>query len=99
VVHETAEGTFCGVIDFGDPCGGRPGHMTSPPCGSCCRKAPPTAFMRTYRPTLDTATMRRAAAGRWHVPSATPASTVAGGKPTWGPPAHAALQRLIATIR
>jgi len=100
----TAEGTFCGVIDFGDLCAGDPAYDLA----AAWLLLPHDTidhFYAAYRPTPDAATMRRARgcamtralsgiligdAGVHGLP---------GGKPTWGPPAHAALRRLIATTR
>ena len=113
----TADGTFCGVIDFGSLCVGDPAWDLAAawillPTGAVER------FYRAYRPAAhtahtaigaddshraDAATRRRARglavikalvcvligdAGEHGRP---------GGKPTWGPPGHAALQRLTAT--
>jgi aminoglycoside phosphotransferase (APT) family kinase protein len=100
----TADGTFCGVIDFGDMCAGDPACDLAAawillPDGADGR------FHEAYRPTPDAATLRRARgcailravagiligdAGDHGRP---------GGKPTWGPPARAALRRLTATAR
>jgi hypothetical protein len=60
-------------------------------------------FHTAYRPTPDAATLRRARG--WAVLRAFAGIFIGraglhnrpGGKPTWGPPAQAALQRLIAT--
>ena len=98
----TADGTFCGVIDFGDLCTGDP---------ACDLAAswillPEDAagrFHDTYRPALDAATLRRA---RGHAAGRAITGILIGdagdhgrpgGKPTWGPPARAALRRLTAT--
>jgi hypothetical protein len=59
-------------------------------------------FHAAYRSTLDAATLRRARG--WAVWRALGCLFVGndpgpGGKPTWGPPANASLQRLIATMR
>jgi aminoglycoside phosphotransferase (APT) family kinase protein len=113
----TADGTYCGVIDFGALCVGDPAWDLAAgwillPTGAVDR------FYRAYRPAAngahgatgadsshgaDAATQRRARglavikalvciligdAGDHGRP---------GGKPTWGPPGHAALQRLTAT--
>jgi aminoglycoside phosphotransferase (APT) family kinase protein len=55
----TADGTFCGVIDFGDMCAGDPAcDLAAPwillPDGAADR------FRGAYRPALDAATLRRA---------------------------------------
>jgi hypothetical protein len=62
-------------------------------------------FHAAYQPTPDAATLRRARG--WAVGRALSGVLIGeagvrgrrGGKPTWGPPAHAALRRLIATAR
>ncbi|HYN95212.1 MAG TPA: aminoglycoside phosphotransferase family protein [Pilimelia sp.] len=100
----TADGTFCGVIDFGDLSAGDPAYDLAAgwlllPDDTIDR------FYAAYQPTPDTATMRRARG--WAMARALGGILIGdagvhgrpGGKPTWGPPAHAALQRLIATIR
>lgn len=100
----TADGTFCGVIDFGDLCAGDPAcDLAAPwillPDGTIGR------FHGTYQPTPDPATLRRARG--WAVLRALSGVLIGhagvhgrpGGKPTWGPPAHVALRRLIATAR
>jgi aminoglycoside phosphotransferase (APT) family kinase protein len=100
----TADGSFCGVIDFGDLCAGDPACDLAAawillPDGATDR------FHAAYQPTPDTATLRRARG--WALGRALACILIGdagvhgrpGGKPTWGPPAHAALQRLIATIR
>jgi aminoglycoside phosphotransferase (APT) family kinase protein len=98
----TADGTFCGVIDFGDLFAGDPAWDLAAawillPDGVAER------FFDAYRPTPDAATLRRARgcavlkalvciligeAGVHGRP---------GGKASWGPPGHAALRRLTAT--
>ncbi|MFF9817529.1 aminoglycoside phosphotransferase family protein [Streptomyces sp. NPDC014006] len=98
----TADGTFCGVIDFGDLCAGDPACDLAAawillPDGAVdlCYDA--------YRPAPDTATLRRARG--WAVMRALGGVLIGeagvrgrpGGKPTWGPPAQAALRRLTAT--
>jgi aminoglycoside phosphotransferase (APT) family kinase protein len=97
----TADGRFCGVIDFGDLCTGDPacdlaaGWILLP--GSAIGR-----FQQACRPAPDTATWRRARG--WAVLRALGGILIGdagvhgrpGGKPTWGPPAHAALERLTA---
>ncbi|MGP3959360.1 aminoglycoside phosphotransferase family protein [Nonomuraea sp. 3N208] len=98
----TADGTICGVIDFGDLCAGDPAGdlaaaWTLVPDGAADR------FHAAYQPTPDAATLRRARG--WAVGRALAGILIGdagvrgrpGGKATWGPPAHAALRRLIAT--
>ncbi|MEU2630806.1 aminoglycoside phosphotransferase family protein [Kitasatospora sp. NPDC007106] len=98
----TADGTLCGVIDFGDLCAGDPAcDLASAwillPDGALDR------FHRAHRPTPDAATLRRARG--WALLRAFGCLLIGeaglrgrpGGKPTWGPPAHAALRRLLAT--
>ncbi|WP_017591577.1 aminoglycoside phosphotransferase family protein [Nocardiopsis potens] len=98
----TSDGAFCGVIDFGDLFAGDPAFdlaaaWTLLPDGAIDR------FHRAYRPAPDAAALRRARG--WAVLRALGALHVAdagvhgrpGGKPTWGPPARAALRRLTAT--
>ncbi|MFC6019950.1 aminoglycoside phosphotransferase family protein [Plantactinospora solaniradicis] len=97
----TADGSFCGVIDFGALCAGDPACDLAAawillPDGAIDR------FHAAYRPTLDTATLRRARGwALWRALGCIFIGNDAGpgGKPTWGPPANAALRRLIATIR
>lgn len=97
----TADGTYCGVIDFGDMCAGDPAcdlaaAWTLLPDGAAAR------FHAAYRPAADAATLRRARGCA--VLRALAGILIAdagvhgrpGGKPTWGPPAHAALRRLTA---
>lgn len=98
----TADGTFCGVIDFGDLCAGDPATDLAAfwallPDGAADR------FHRAYQPTADAATLRRARG--WAVLRALAGVLIGdagvhgrpGGKPTWGPPARAALRRLTAS--
>ncbi|KPI30538.1 aminoglycoside phosphotransferase [Actinobacteria bacterium OK074] len=95
----TADGTFCGVVDFGDLCAGDPAcDLAAPwillPDGAVDR------CYAAYRPTADAATLRRARG--WAVLRALAGIHIGdagdqgrpGGKSTWGPPAHAALRRL-----
>jgi len=98
----TEGGTFCGVVDFGDLYAGDPaGDLAAVwlllPDGAADR------CYEHYRPSPDAATLRRARG--WAVLRALACLLIGdagargrpGGKPTWGPPAHAALQRLVAT--
>jgi aminoglycoside phosphotransferase (APT) family kinase protein len=100
----TADGTFCGIVDFGDLCAGDPAcDLAAPwtllPDGAAGR------FHAAYRPTVDAATLRRARG--WAVLRALGGILIGdagvhgrpGGKPTWGPPAQAALRRLVAPAR
>ncbi|MEV0597882.1 phosphotransferase [Streptomyces sp. NPDC050315] len=100
----TADGTFCGVIDFGDLCAGDPACDLAAawlllPDGAVDR------FHAAYRPVPNPATLRRARG--WAVLKAFACIFIGeagvhgrpGGKRTWGPPAHAALRRLIETAR
>ena len=113
----TADGTFCGVIDFGDAARRRPGAGTSRPAGSCC----PTGAVDRFYAVLPARRARRdrrserTRTERMPRPGGVPAAWAVikalvciligdagdhgrpGGKPTWGPPGHAALQRLTAT--
>jgi aminoglycoside phosphotransferase (APT) family kinase protein len=100
----TAEGTFCGVIDFGDLCAGDPACDLA----AAWVLLPDDAtdrFHDAYQPTPDPATLRRARG--WAVLQALSGILIGeagihgrpGGKPTWGPPAHTALRRLTATAR
>ncbi|MEV0203261.1 aminoglycoside phosphotransferase family protein [Nonomuraea sp. NPDC050691] len=98
----SADGAICGVIDFGDLCAGDPACDLAAawillPDGAADR------FHAAYRPAPDAATLRRARG--WAVGHALSGILIGeagvrgrrGGKATWGPPAHAALRRLIAT--
>ncbi|MEU6742187.1 phosphotransferase [Streptosporangium sandarakinum] len=98
----TADGALCGVVDFGalfagDPAVDLAAAWTLLPDGAADR------CHAAYRPAPDAATLRRARG--WAVIRALVGLHVGdagihgrpGGKATWGPPAHAALRRLIAT--
>ncbi|MER7279171.1 aminoglycoside phosphotransferase family protein [Dactylosporangium sp. NPDC000244] len=100
----TGDGTLCGVIDFGDLCAGDPAYDLAAawlllPDDTVER------FYAAYRPAADPATQRRArgcAMARAVIGMLIGDAGVhgePGGKATWGPPARAALRRLIATAR
>lgn len=95
----TTNGTFSGVIDFGDLFAGDPAYDLAAawillPDGAADR------FHAAYRPAPDAATLRRARG--WAVLRAFACLHIGhagdhglpGGKPSWGPPAHASLRRL-----
>jgi len=98
----TSGGNFCGVVDFSDMCAGDPafdlaaGWLLLP--GGVINR-----FYQGYSPAADAATLRRARG--WALWKALACLLVGdngthgrpGGKATWGPPAAAALQRLIET--
>ncbi len=91
------------MIDFGDLFAGDPAFDLAAawillPDGAV------GLFHETYRPTPDAATLRRArghavmrALALLHIGDAGVHGRP-GGKPTWGPPALAALQRLTASV-
>ncbi|MER8185198.1 aminoglycoside phosphotransferase family protein [Kitasatospora sp. NPDC094015] len=100
----TADGTFCGVIDFGDLCAGDPAYDLAAawlllPDGAADR------FLAAYRPAPDAATVRRArgcavlkALACIHIGEAGVQGRP-GGKADWGPPGQATLRRLVAEAR
>ncbi|MEO3795517.1 aminoglycoside phosphotransferase family protein [Nonomuraea sp. B10E15] len=98
----TADGTICGVIDFGDLCAGDPACDLAA-AWSLLPDGATDRFHAAYGPALDSATLRRARG--WAAGKALAGILIGeagvqgrpGGKPTWGPPAHAALRRLTAT--
>jgi aminoglycoside phosphotransferase (APT) family kinase protein len=97
----TADGTFCGVVDFGDLCAGDPAFDLAAGWILLPDREAIDRFRSAYRPVIDDATWRRArgwavwrAQGSLLVASAGPP----GGKPSWGPPALASLQRLTASV-
>ena len=102
----TADGALSGVVDFGDLCAGDPAYDLAGawrllPAGTA------EAFYATYRGAdgrpADDATRRRARG--WAVATALGGLLIGhagdegrpGGKSTWGPPARATLERLVAT--
>ncbi|MFK4110905.1 aminoglycoside phosphotransferase family protein [Streptomyces sp. NPDC002176] len=100
----TTDGTFSGVIDFGDLFAGDPAFDLACawlllPDGAIDR------FHAAYHPAPDPATLRRARG--WAVLRALAGIHIGhagdqgrpGGKPTWGPPGQAALRRLTASVR
>lgn len=98
----TTAGTLSGVIDFGDLCAGDPACDLAAPWILLPANAY-THFHSTYLPTPNAATLHRA---RGYALLRALAGILIGeaglrgrpgGKPTWGPPAHTALQRLITT--
>jgi aminoglycoside phosphotransferase (APT) family kinase protein len=97
----TADGNFCGVVDFGDLCAGDPALDIA----ACWILLPDheaiERFQSAYPLAAGDATWRRARG--WAVWRAQGSLLVAtaghpGGKPSWGPPALASLQRLTASI-
>lgn len=97
----TADGELCGIIDFGDLCAGDPAYDLAAAWILLPDNAI-EAFHTAYRPKLDPETLRRArgcAAMRALAGILIGDAGVhgrPGGKPTWGPPGHAALRRLLA---
>ena len=99
----TTDGTICGVIDFGDLCVGDPAYDLA---AGWILLPDDTIddFYAAYQPSPDAGTLRRARG--WAMARALGGILIGdagvhgrpGGKPTWGPPAHAALRRLIATL-
>ncbi|ALV35956.1 aminoglycoside phosphotransferase family protein [Streptomyces sp. CdTB01] len=98
----TGDGTLCGVIDFGDLCAGDPACDLAAawlllPEGAVDR------FHAGCRSAADPASRRRARG--WAVLKALSCALIGeagvrgrpGGKPAWGPPARAALRRLVET--
>jgi len=96
----TADGNFCGVVDFGDLCAGDPALDLA----ACWILLPDHEAIErvqaAYSPAADDATWRRARG--WAVWRALGSLLIAtagppGGKPSWGPPAIASLQHLTAS--
>ncbi|MFJ4678515.1 phosphotransferase [Kitasatospora sp. NPDC088783] len=98
----TADGTFCGVIDFGDLCAGDPA-LDLAAAWILLPDAAIDRFHAAYRPAPDPATLRRARAVAAQRALACLLIGHAGehgrpgGKASWGPPARASLNRLLAT--
>ena len=98
----TQDGTICGVIDFGDSFAGDPAFDLAA-AWALLPDDTLDRFHAAYRQAPDAATLRRARG--WAVLRAFSGMLIGeagvrgrpGGKTTWGPPAHAALRRLIAT--
>jgi aminoglycoside phosphotransferase (APT) family kinase protein len=97
----TANGNFCGVVDFGDLCAGDPALDLA----ACWILLPDHDAIERFRAACplaaDYATWRRARG--WAVWRAAGCLSVAmaghpGGKPGWGPPALASLQRLTESV-
>ncbi len=93
----TAGGTFCGVVDFGDLCAGDPALDLA----AAWILLPDQEAIERFRTACplaqDGATWRRARGWAiWRASGSLAIATAehAGGKPTWGPPALASLQRL-----
>ena len=96
----TADGNFCGVVDFGDMCAGDPACDLAA-CWILLPDGFTGRFHQSYSPAADAATLRRARG--WALRQALANLLIAeGGGPvfaSWGPPARAALRRLTATAR
>ena len=98
----TRDGNFCGVVDFGDMCAGDPACDLAA-CWILLPDGVNDRFHQAYTPAPDAATLRRARG--WAACKALVGILVGdagvhgrpGGKATWGPSAHASLQRLTAT--
>jgi len=97
----TADGTFCGVVDFGDLCAGDPALDLA----ACWILLPDHDAIDRFRSAcplaVDDATWRRARG--WAIWRASGSLAIAtagppGGKPSWGPPAVASLQRLTESV-
>ena len=93
----TADGTFCGVVNFEDLCAGDPALDLA----SCWVLLPDHEAIEHFRAACplatDDATWRRARGWAiWRAFGSLGIATAshAGAKLTWGPPALASLQRL-----
>lgn len=97
----TADGNFCGVVDFGDLCAGDPA-LDLAACWILLTDHEAIERFRAACPlAANDATWRRARG--WAVWRAFGSLGIAtaghpGGKPSWGPPALASLQRLTASV-
>jgi len=94
----TQGGTLHGVIDFGDLCAGDPAYDLSAAWLLLPDAEAVDRFHAAYQP--DAATARRARG--WAMARVLSGliighDTGPGGKPTWAPPARAALRKLVAT--
>ncbi|MEV5576712.1 aminoglycoside phosphotransferase family protein [Spirillospora sp. NPDC052269] len=95
----TTDGALSGVIDFGDLCTGDPACDLAA-AWNLLPDGAATRLLTTYEPAPDEATVRRARG--WAVLRALGGLLIGeaglrgrpGGKPTWAPPAQAALRRL-----
>nr|WP_221377430.1 aminoglycoside phosphotransferase family protein [Actinoplanes polyasparticus] len=90
----TTDGTISGVVDFGDLCAGDPAYDLS---AAWLLLPDPEPFFDAYEPAADDATRRRTrgwAMARVLSGLLIGADTGPGGKPSWAPPARAALRRL-----
>lgn len=95
----TTDGNICGVIDFGDLCAGDPALDLAASWLLLPDHDAIEHFRSAYPPATVDATWRRARG--WAVWRAQGSLLIAAadepaGKPTWGPPALASLQRLTA---
>ncbi|WP_433204792.1 aminoglycoside phosphotransferase family protein [Dactylosporangium sp. CS-047395] len=96
----TTDGTIGGIIDFGDLCAGDPAYDLAS-AWLLLSDDSLDAFHSAYGPGVDEAMLRRARGCA--VTRALSGILIGdagdkgepGGKPTWGPPAHAALRRLV----
>jgi aminoglycoside phosphotransferase (APT) family kinase protein len=97
----TADGTFCGVVDFGDLCAGDPALDLA----ACWILLPDHEAIERFRATCplarDDTTWRRARGWAiWRASGSLAIATAdhAGAKPSWGPPALASLRRLTESV-
>jgi aminoglycoside phosphotransferase (APT) family kinase protein len=97
----TADGTFCGVVDFGDLCAGDPALDLA----ACWILLPDHEAIERFRAACplagDDTTWRRARGWAiWRASGSLAIATAdhAGAKPSWGPPALASLRRLTESV-